>query len=102
REGLGGWQARVELGVHQETPHLPVGHPTDEVLDVDPSVAQGAALAIRLRDLGLEGDDALEARNEIRHDVLPHARVRVCPSCVPSAPLTPRILPHRTGRGWPV
>ena len=37
----------------------------DELLDVDAAVAEGAALAVRLGDLGLDGDDALEPRLEV-------------------------------------
>ena len=39
----------------------------DELLDVDPPIAEGAALPIGLGDLGLDGDDALEARLEVVH-----------------------------------
>ena len=46
---------------------MPVGDVTDEFLNVDSPVAERAALSVRLRDLGLEGDDSLEPRLEIRH-----------------------------------
>jgi hypothetical protein len=34
---------------------------TDQLFDVDAAIAERAALAVGLGDLGLEGDDALEA-----------------------------------------
>ena len=37
----------------------------DELLDVDAAVAERAALAVGLGDLGLDGDDALETRLEV-------------------------------------
>ena len=43
---------------------LPNETRADEVLDVDAAVAQGAALLVGLGDLGLEGDDAFEPRDE--------------------------------------
>ena len=43
----------------------------DELLDVDAAVAERAALAVGLGDLGLEGDDALESRLEVAHRLLP-------------------------------
>jgi hypothetical protein len=39
----------------------------DELLDVDAAIAKNAALAIRLGDLRLDGDDALETRLELAH-----------------------------------
>ena len=66
RERLGGRQARVELVVDEQAPDVAEGHPADEVVDVDAAVAQGAALLVGLGDLGLEGDDALEAGPEVR------------------------------------
>ena len=74
REGLGRRQTWVELVVDEESPHVAVGHPTDEVLDVDAAVAQGAAFFVWLGNLGLEGDDTLESRHEVRHVVHSHAR----------------------------
>ena len=46
---------------------MPVGDMTDEFLNVDSPVTKRAALSVRLRDFGLEGDDSLEPRLEIRH-----------------------------------
>ena len=44
---------------------------SDEVLDVDTAVAQRAAVLVRFGDLGLEGDDAFQARAVVVcHDVL--------------------------------
>ena len=39
---------------------------TDELLDVDAAVAEHATFAIGLGDLGLDRDDALEPRLEVR------------------------------------
>ena len=39
----------------------------DELLDVDAAIAEGAALAVGLGDLGLDGDDAFETRLEVAH-----------------------------------
>ena len=60
-ERLGGRQTGVERAVDQETPHVPVVVVTDELFDVDAAVAQRATLAIRLGDLRLERDHALES-----------------------------------------
>ena len=54
-------QARLERLVDEQPPHLLERHVPDELLDVDAAVAQRAALAVGLCDLGLEGDDACEA-----------------------------------------
>ena len=67
RERLGRRQAGVELVVDQQAPDVAEGHVPDEVLDVDAAVAQRAAFLVRLGDLGLEGDDALEAGLEVGH-----------------------------------
>ena len=61
RVRFGRGQARFEVAVHQQAPDLLVGDRTDEVLDVDAAVAQGATLFIGLCDLGGKGDDAFEA-----------------------------------------
>jgi hypothetical protein len=39
----------------------------DELLDVDAAIAENAAFAVGLGDLGLDGDDAFEARLEVGH-----------------------------------
>ena len=65
RERLGRRQAGVELVVDEQAPDVAERDPADEVLDVDAAVAQRAAFLVRLGDLGLEGDDALEARLEV-------------------------------------
>ena len=65
RERLGRRQARAELAVDQQAPDVPEGDLADEVLDVDAAVAQRAAFLVGLGDLGLEGDDALEAGYEV-------------------------------------
>ena len=82
RERLGRRQARVELVVDEQAPHVAVGDPADEVLDVDAAVAQRAAFLVRLGDLGLEGDDAFEAGLEVRHLSLPR---RLCRALVARA-----------------
>ena len=60
---------RVRLGrrhpglvgtVNEQAPNVLEGDAAHELLDVDPPVAEGPALLVRLRDLGLEGDDAFE------------------------------------------
>ena len=51
------------------------GDRADEVLDVDAAVAQRAAVAVGLGDLGGEGDDALETRLDFAH--LAHFRSTV-------------------------
>jgi hypothetical protein len=65
-------QSRLEGLVDEEPPDLFEGNAADELLDVDPPIPQGAALAIGFGDLGLEGDDALEPR--------PHLGFRVAHS----------------------
>jgi hypothetical protein len=66
-ERFGRGQPGVELGVHQQAPDLAVGDPADQLLDVHPAVAKGAALFVRFGDLGLECDDALKAGDEFTH-----------------------------------
>ena len=68
---LGGREARLEALVDEQAPDLLEAVGADELLDVDAAVAEGAALAVGLCDLGLEGDDALEARLEVAHRCLP-------------------------------
>src|SRR5204862_3296612 len=64
---LGMWHLGVDVVVDEQSPDLLVGDVADELLDVDSAVAKGAALAVRLGDLGLDGDDALEPRLEVIH-----------------------------------
>ena len=65
---LGGRQARVEVAVHEQPPHLLERHLPHQVLDVDAAVAQRATFSVRLGDLRLDRHDALEAGLEIvRH-----------------------------------
>ena len=61
RERLGRRQAGAELAVDQQRPDVAERDVADQVLDVDAAVAQGAAVLVRLGDLGLERDDAFEA-----------------------------------------
>ena len=64
--GSAGRQARFEAAVDQQAPDLLVGDAADQVLDVDAAVAQRATLFVGLGDLGGEGDDAFEARLDLR------------------------------------
>src|SRR2546423_11105730 len=57
--------SRLVGPVDQESPHLLERHLPDEILDVDPAVAEGVPLLVRLGDLGVEGDDAFEARGNL-------------------------------------
>ncbi len=66
RVRFGGRQARLEAAVDQQAPDLLVGDHADQVLDVDAAVAQRATLFVGLGDLGGEGDDAFEARLDLR------------------------------------
>jgi hypothetical protein len=59
-ERFRGRKPRGEPPVDEQTPHVAVRDPSDEVLDVDAAVAQRGAFLVRLGDLGLEGDDTLE------------------------------------------
>ncbi len=67
RVRLGGRQARLERPVDEQAPDLLERDAADELLDVDAAVAQRAALAVGLCDLGGEGDDALEAGLDFAH-----------------------------------
>ena len=61
RVRLGGRQPGQQLAVDEQTPDLLERHVADELLDVDAAIAQRAAGAVGLGDLGGEGDYALEA-----------------------------------------
>ena len=63
--GSAGRQPRFEAPVDEQAPDLLVGDRSHEILDVDAAVAQRAAVAVGLGDLGREGDDALEARLDL-------------------------------------
>ncbi len=71
---LGLRHAGLEALVHEQSPDLLVRHPADQLLDVDASVAEGSALAVRLGDLGLDGDDALEPRAKLNRLAHPAGR----------------------------
>jgi hypothetical protein len=58
---------RTEVVVDEQSPDVLVRIVADELLDVDASIPEGAALAVGLRDLGLDGDDALESWPEVVH-----------------------------------
>ena len=64
---LGRLEAWLRRPVDEEAPDVLERHLADEVLDVDSAVAQRAAVAIGLGDLGLERDHAFEAGLEIAH-----------------------------------
>src|SRR5437588_618760 len=55
----------VEIVVDEKAPDVFVRVATDELLDVDAAVAERTAFAVRLGDLRLDGDDALEPRTEV-------------------------------------
>ncbi len=64
--GSAGAQSVAEPAVDQQRPHVAEGDPVpDQVLDVHPAVAQRAAVLVGLGDLGGEGDDAFQARDEV-------------------------------------
>ena len=63
RLGLG--HHRVEVVVDEQAPDPLVRVPADELLDVDAPIAEDAALAVGLGDLGLDRDDAFEPRLEV-------------------------------------
>ena len=87
RLGLG--HPGVEVVVDEQAPHVLVRVVADELLDVDAAVAEHAAFAVGLGDLGLDGDDAFEPRLEVGH------RAGIYPNPVP--PGTARVEPvaHR-------
>jgi amidase len=58
--GLGRWEPRQQVPIHQQTPHLPEGDGADDVLDVDAAITERSSRSVWLRDLGGEGDYALE------------------------------------------
>ena len=58
---LGGRQAGQQRAVDEQTPDLLERDVPDELLDVDAAVAERAAVAVGLGDLGRERDYALEA-----------------------------------------
>ncbi len=66
RVRFGGRQAGFEAPVDEQAPDLLVGDRADQVLDVDAAVAQRATVFVRLGDLGGEGDDAFQARLDLR------------------------------------
>ena len=56
---------RAQIVVDEQPPDVLVGVVADELLDVDSAVAERTPFAVRLGDLGLDGDDALEPWLEI-------------------------------------
>src|SRR5437764_143088 len=59
--GLGIGHLRLEVVVDEQPPDVLVGVAPDELFDVDAAVAERAAFAVGLGDLGLDGDDAFQA-----------------------------------------
>ena len=60
--GSAGGRPGSKRAVDEQAPDLLERHVADEVLDVDPAVAERAALLVGLGDLGGERDDALQPR----------------------------------------
>ena len=65
--GLGRREPGLVGAVDQQPPDLLERHPPDELLDVDAAVAQRRPFLVGLGDLGLEGDDALQAVVDLGH-----------------------------------
>jgi hypothetical protein len=65
RLGIG--HPRLEVLVDEQSPDLLVRHLADELLDVDAPVPERTALAVGLRNLGLDRHDAFEAGLELVH-----------------------------------
>nr|BFE76890.1 hypothetical protein GCM10020092_101910 [Actinoplanes digitatis] len=63
-DGLLGQQRGAEVPVHEQAPDVGIGHPADELLDVDTAIAQGATVTIGLRDLCGERNDAEPGQGE--------------------------------------
>jgi hypothetical protein len=55
------------VAVDEQAPDLLEGHRADEILDIDPAVAESTSGPVRLGDLGREGDDAFEPRLDFSH-----------------------------------
>ncbi len=71
RERLSGRQPVAELSVHQQSPGVAEGDVSaHQVFDVDTAVTQGAAVFVRLGNLGGECDHTLEACDEILRDLV--------------------------------
>jgi hypothetical protein len=68
RDGVGLRRRKPGLvgAVDEQPPHLLERHPSDDLLDVDAAVAQRRALFVGFRDVGREGDDALETVVDLR------------------------------------
>ena len=64
---LGVGHSRLEVLVHEQAPHVLVWDLPDELLDIDASITERAALTVRLGDLRLKGDDAFEPWFEVVH-----------------------------------
>jgi hypothetical protein len=67
RMRLGGREPGLERAVDEQAPDLLERDAAHQLLDVDAAVAQGAAVAVGLSDLGGEGDHALEPGLDLDH-----------------------------------
>jgi hypothetical protein len=67
RERLRGRESWLERAVDQKAPDVLERDAADEIVDVDTAVTQGAAFLVRLGDLRLERDDALETVLNVGH-----------------------------------
>ena len=65
--GLGRGEPGLVGAVDQQAPDVLERDPPDDLLDVDPAVAQRGALLVGLGDLGLERDHALEPVVDLGH-----------------------------------
>ncbi len=64
---LGVGHLRVDVVVDEQPPHVLVGVAADELLDIDASIAERAALPIGGGDRRLDRDDPLETWLEVVH-----------------------------------
>ena len=84
---LGGGMRELDVLVDEQAPDVLERVAADELLDVDAAIAERAAVPVRLGDLRLERDDALEAGPKSLADAViganrtatPHARISLYP-----------------------
>jgi hypothetical protein len=62
RERLGRREARPELAVDQQRPHVSERDRSHKIFNVDAAIAQRSAVLVRFGDFRFEGDDAFETR----------------------------------------
>ena len=75
-------QPRLRLVVDEKPPHLLERSDADKVFDVDPAVAERPTVAVGLRDLRLEGNNAFQSRLELAHRS-PHSTTTRSPGTLP-------------------